>query len=281
MERRSMLFVPGNNPGMIQNASVFGADSIILDLEDAVSVSEKDAARHLVSEALEIFDFQSECVVRINPFDTDWALEDLEFIVKKGLDTILIPKCDVSSLMTCDQYLSKLEYERGLDRKIQIIALIETAIGLESASEMLKVSDRIVGVLLGGEDLSADLGVSRTRSGDEIMYARMKLVSLCKAHKLQMIDTPCVEVLDEAVLREDLKRGLSLGITGKAAINPRQIHVIHEMMKPSDDDVIWARKVLDKNEEMKSKGIGVFSVNGKMVDAPVIKRAEMILGRLK
>jgi citrate lyase subunit beta/citryl-CoA lyase len=280
-QRRSLLFIPGNNPGMIQNAQVFGADSVIFDLEDAVSVDEKDAARILVCQALETFDFKpSERIVRVNPMDTVWGREDVKAVGEKGPDTILVPKANESAIKICHEILDDLEEKNHMPKgSLRILALIESAYGVERASEIIKMSDRVDGILLGGEDYTADLEVNRTKKGREIFYARTRLANLCKAHGIVLIDTPFADVDDMLGLKEDAKEAASLGATGKAAINPRQIDSIHEVFSPSEEEVSWAIEVVEAFEEAKKEGLGVFSLRGKMVDAPVVLRAKNILSR--
>jgi citrate lyase subunit beta/citryl-CoA lyase len=277
-----MLFIPGNNPGMIQNATVFGADSIIFDLEDAVNIDEKDAARTLVSNAIRTFEFYpTECVVRINPMDTVWGEVDLRRIAQCEPDAILLPKADIKSVQECVMILDEMEELMQLQRgNIKIIVLIESAIGVEMASEIINLSSRIEAVLLGAEDLTADMGVSRTLTGKEILYARTRLAVLCKAYNLQFIDTPFVDVNNSEGLIEDIKEAVNLGATGKAAINPRQVEMIHKGFMPSELEVKWAKEVIKGWEVASQKGIGVFSLNGKMVDLPVKLRADSILHKV-
>ncbi|GAA0677848.1 MULTISPECIES: HpcH/HpaI aldolase/citrate lyase family protein [Clostridium] len=273
--RRSMLFMPGNNPGMLQNAAILGADSIILDLEDAVSLTEKDSARILVREAIKTMDYSDvEVIVRVNPIDTEFGPTDLDTIVRVKPDTILVPKASIESIKEVDGIITNIEKEMGFNLgEIKVIALVETADGLQNVYEIIKASSRVNGVLLGGEDLTADLEIKRTKEGEEIFYARNRIAIACRACKVSSIDTPFTDTNDFEGLRKDIRKAKSLGFTGKASINPRQIDTIHEVYSPTEEEIVHAQRVLKAMEDAKKEGKGVFSLDGKMVDAPVINRA--------
>lgn len=273
--RRTMLFMPGNNPGMLQNAGILGADSIILDLEDAVSLTEKDAARILVREAVKFMDYSKvEVVVRINPLDTEFGPKDMDTIARVKPDTIMVPKADEEEIKLASSMLDKIEKEEGFEEgAIKIIPLVETAFGLENVYNVIKASKRVVGILLGGEDFTSDMGIKRTKEGNEIFYARNRVATACKALKVDSIDTPFTDTNDYVGLEEDTRRAKSLGMTGKSSINPRQIDTIHSVYAPSEAEIKHALRVLDALAEAKKEGKGVFSLDGKMVDAPIINRA--------
>jgi len=275
--RRSMLFMPGNNPGMLQDAAILGADSIILDLEDAVSLTEKDSARILVRDAIKTIDYsQVEVVVRVNPLDTEFGSQDVDVIARVKPDTLLIPKADEEEIKLVDNMLNKIEEEEGyFAGSIKIIALIETAIGLETVYDVIKASKRVVGGLLGGEDLTSDLGVKRTKEGEEIFYARNKVATACRALKVDSIDTPFTDTNDYEGLAKDTAKAKNLGLTGKSSINPRQIEIIHSVFAPTAAELKHALRVLDAMKEAEKEGKGVYSLDGKMIDAPVIKRATL------
>ena len=281
--RRSMLFMPGNNPGMLQNAGILGADSIILDLEDAVSLTEKDSARILVRNAIKNIKFyDSELVVRVNPLSTDYGYDDIDEIARVKPDVILIPKATEEDMKAVDELVTKIEAEEGFENGcIKLFALIETAYGLENVYNIIGASKRIVGVLLGAEDLTADLGVKRTKQADEIFYARSKVAAACKAYRVDAIDTPFTDLNDIESFKKDIKRAKDLGMTGKAAINPRQIDTIHEIYAPAQEEIIYAKRVIEARDEAFKEGLGVFSLDGKMVDAPVISRAMTIIEKAR
>jgi citrate lyase subunit beta/citryl-CoA lyase len=271
--------MPGNNPGMLQSATVFGADSIILDLEDAVSISEKDGARILVRDAIKNLDYSSaEVIVRINAITTEFAIEDIEVIGRVKPDALMIPKATEKDMEMVNEILTKIEEEKGFEKNcIKFIPIVETAYGLENVYSIIKSSERIVAVLLGGEDLTADMGIKRTKEGNEIFYARNKIAVACKATKVDCIDTPFTDVNDKEGLIKDTILAKSLGVTGKAAINPRQIDDINEVFAPSTEEIRYAKRVLKGVEEAEKEGKGVFAIDGKMVDAPVISRAKTVI----
>lgn len=277
--RRTMLFMPGNNPGMLQDAAILGADSIILDLEDAVSLTEKDSARILVRDAIKYIDYsQVEVVVRINPLDTEFGALDLDMIARVQPDTLLIPKADEEEIKLVDLMLDKIEIAEGyVAGSIKIIALIETALGLETVYDVIRASKRMVGALLGGEDLTSDLGIKRTKEGEEIFYARNKVATACRALKVDAIDTPFTDTNDHEGLTKDTAKAKSLGLTGKSVINPRQIEIIHSVFSPTQLELKYALRILATMEEAEKEGKGVLSLDGKMIDAPVINRARTIL----
>jgi citrate lyase subunit beta/citryl-CoA lyase len=273
--RRTMLFMPGNNPGMLINAAILGADSVILDLEDAVSLTEKDSARVLVREAIKNMDYSNvEVVVRINPLDTQYGLLDVDMIGRVKPDAIMLPKADEEQVIALHEALDKIEKEEGFDEgSIKITPIIETAFGLENVYNIIRTSNRITAVLLGAEDLTADLGIKRTKEGEEIFYARSKVVTACKALRVDSIDTPFTDTNDYEGLFRDTAKAKSIGMTGKAAINPRQIDTIHAVLAPTEADIKHSLRILAAMEEAKKDGKGVFSLDGKMVDAPIINRA--------
>lgn len=277
--RRTMLFIPGNNPGMIQNAGVFGADSIILDLEDAVSLQEKDSARILVSKAMMHVDFgYSEIVVRINPLSSPFGHLDLEVISRVRPSAFLIPKADAEHIQTASMMLDEFELGNHIEKgSIKLIPLIESAFGLDSITEILRASSRTVAVLFGAEDYTADMGIRRSKEGDEIFYSRNRVATACKAFGIDSIDTPFTDVDDLDGLREDTLKARNLGFTGKAAINPRQVDVIHRSFAPQPHEVDYALRVMEAMEQAERERKGVFSLDGKMVDAPIISRASQTL----
>jgi len=274
--RRTMLFMPGNNPGMLQNAGILGADSIILDLEDAVSLTEKDSARILVREAIKNVDYRNvELVVRVNPITTEFAKVDIDVIARVKPDALMIPKATEDELKAIDELLINIEKEEYFKAgSIKLIPIVETAYGLQNVYSIIKSSDRIVAVLLGGEDLTSDLGIKRTKEGEEVFYARNQVATACRAMKVDSIDTPFTDTNDFEGLEKDTRKAKSLGLTGKAVISPKHVDTIHSVYAPTADEIKHAKRVLEAMEEAESEGKGVFSLDGKMVDAPVINRAK-------
>jgi len=274
--RRSMLFIPGNNPGMLQNGGVFGADSVILDLEDAVAPTEKDAARFLIAHALKTVDYgSSEKVIRINPLDT-FAAEDIKAVVPYGPDAILVPKVEsAGDIHTAVSMIAAAELPGQVP--VKIIALLETPRGILEAYHIAMADPRVVALALGAEDYTAGLGAMRTKTGTEIFTARTTLVNAAAAADVQSIDTPYTDANDEEGLLADTELAKQLGFKGKLSINPRQIDTIHAVFNPSISDIDWAEQVIAAMSKAAAEGSGVASLNGKMVDLPIVNRAERIL----
>lgn len=280
--RRSLLFIPGNNPAMLQNCDVFDSDAVIFDLEDAVSVTEKDSARELVSQYLQSLKdvMPMEIVVRINGLDTEYHKADLKAIVSDKIDTIMLPKASVKYLKKLDKLLTEEEQAKGMKKHIAVIPIVELA---QSVLEIEKIvaCPRVNGVLLGAEDLSGDIGVMRTKQGNEILYPRMRLAYACSAYKIDAIDTPFTDTNDNEGLKEDCRFVNNLGFNAKAAIHPNQVPFINGIFVPERKSIEWALRVEEAAKNAAAKGLGVFGLDGKMVDKPVIQRAQNILEKAR
>lgn len=278
--RRTMLFLPGNNPRMIMNGGLLGADSIIFDLEDAVSPNEKDAARDLVSKALQTLNFgKCEIIVRINALDTPYWEADLEKIIPLQPDVIMPTKVSGADYIhTLTAKMSELEEKAGISvGKIKIIPLLETALGIENAFAIATSTDRMEGLYLGAEDLTADLRCPRTKEGGEIVYARGRIVCAARAAGVEVYDTPFTNVEDMDGLEEDARLAKSLGFTGKAVISPRHVDCVNEVFSPSEAEIQYAQEVLEAIARGKAEGKGAVSLRGKMIDAPIVERAKIII----
>lgn len=282
MSRRSLLFMPGNNPGMLTSGDVLGADMVVMDLEDAVSLDEKDAARVLVREALGFLRFRhAEVGVRVNPLDSPFWLEDLEAIVPARPAALIIPKASVEAVQVMDRAVERIRQERGIEQEIRYLAIIETAMGLVEIRDIASCSPRIDGLILGAEDLTSDMGIKRTKSGKEIEYARFVVATTARAFRLDAIDTPFTDIEDVEGLLADTIFAKSIGFTGRLAINPRQVDPIQELFSPTAAEIEEADAILQAAARARSEGLGVFSHRGKMVDLPVIRRAESLMASAK
>ncbi|MBQ7566889.1 MAG: CoA ester lyase [Oscillospiraceae bacterium] len=278
--RRSMLFLPGSTPNKIINGDAMGADAIILDLEDAVSPEEKDAARILVRNAIRDLGFPGvEVIVRINALDTPYWQEDLDEIVPLKPDLIMPPKtASAKDVRALDVYLTKLERASGMAvGGVGLLPLIETALGVENAFEIASASQRVKALFLGGEDLSADLQCRRTKEGNEIDYARKRIVCAARAAGVEVYDTPFTDVNDDEGAVRDAEYARSLGFTGKASISPRHVDPINRAFSPSTAEISHAYEVVDAITAAKAQGRGVVALHGKMIDAPVVARAERVI----
>lgn len=274
--RRSLLFVPGDNPGMLQSAGVYNADSIIIDLEDSISLPNKDSARILVNEFLKDHKLKKEVIVRINSFDSPYYKEDLELLVSDNIDTILLPKANLENTVKLDAMLSKLEHEKKLKKTIKIIPLIEQVASLLKVEE-IALLNRVDGILLGVEDLTTDMGVERTKKGLEIFYPRAKVALACINAGIEAIDTPFTDTRDFIGLEEDCHMSKGLGFKAKSAIHPNHIDIINNVYSPSKEEIVYAIQVL----EMAKTNKGAFSINNKMIDKPVIERAKKTIENAK
>ena len=280
--RRSMLFMPGNNPGMLVSADILGADSIIYDLEDAVSLDEKDSARTLVRNALSFLKFtHSEITVRINPIDSPYWEKDLEAIIPVLPDGIVIPKASVDAVHSVEQKINEIKKAHNITKNFSFLMLVESARGIMDVNSIAKASSLIQGLLLGGEDYSVDMGIQRTRLSKELEYARFSLTTAAHAYGLDSLDTPFTDVEDFEGLRLDTAFSKSIGFSGRLVINPRQVEEIHKIFSPSSAEIERAEAILQAAQEAKQKGLGVFSFKGKMVDLPVIKRAQALYDSAK
>jgi len=279
--RRSRLYVPGSEPKYFINAALHGADGVILDLEDSVHVSEKDAARLLVRNALRSVDFlQCERMVRINQIPL--GLEDLNEIVPESPDLILIPKVEsATQVMAATQRIAEVKAEYGITRPIWLMPILESALGIENAFEIAQASDKIVALTIGLEDYTADLGVVKTATGSESLYARQRVVNAAHAGELQAIDSVFGDVGDMDGLRAWGLNSRALGFEGMGCVHPSQIAVIHEAFAPTVGEIERARRIVAAYDEAQEKGLGVVSLGSKMIDAPVVQRALKLVARAK
>lgn len=277
--RRSMVFMPGNNSGMLLNADVLGADSIILDLEDAVSPQEKDSARILVRNALKYINYKNcEVIIRINSIDTEYWKKDLDEIIPMKPDMIMPTKVSCAKdVQIIADYIQVVEKKHNIKKPTSIIPLIETSLGVENAFEIAMSCERVKAIFLGGEDLTADLRCKRTKKGDEIFYSRCRVVIAARAANIAVYDTPFTDVEDEEGLRLDAEFAKSLGFTGKAVISPRHIMCVNEVFSPTKEDIEYAYEVMEIIKVAKQQGKGAISLRGKMIDAPIVERARQTI----
>lgn len=275
-----MLYIPGNNPAMIQQGGIYGADSILLDLEDAVALNQKDAARVLVRNMIKVVDFyDAEVCVRINHLSTPFGLADLEEIVPLQPSAIRYPKTEspeeVAELL---KIIERIEERHGLPHnKMTLHAMIETAMGVQNVFNIASKFSRVDAITIGGQDLTADMNIVYTPDGMGIDFARKRIVMAAKASHIDVLDTIFPDVNDEEGLRIETEYAKKIGFTGKAVINPRQIDIIHKIFTPTEEEIRKAYHIVKEFKINTAAGIGVFAIDGKMVDAPVVARAEYIL----
>ncbi len=275
--RRSRLYLPGNEPKFFVNAGLHKPDGIILDLEDSVAPAEKDSARLLVRNSLRAVNFYgTERMVRINQLPR--GLTDLRFIVPHNVHVILIPKCETAEqIKNVEREVEFLKESFNVKNDIFFMPIIESALGVENAYQIASASDKNCALAVGLEDYTADIGAERTLKGSESFMARSKVVNAAKAAGIQAIDTVFSDVTDMEGLEESVKEAKSLGFEGKGCIHPRQIDVVHKAFAPTDAEIEKAKRIVLAFEEAESKGLGVVSIGSKMIDAPVVKRAQRII----
>lgn len=272
-DRFSRLYLPGNSPSLMINAGIHKPNGIILDLEDAVAVSKKEEARFLVRNALRSIDFYgAERMVRINQVPA--GLEDLDYIVPHNVNLILVPKCEsAGQIAQVNQRIDAIKAEKGISGNIWLMPIIESALGVLKAHE-IATSANVVAMAIGLEDYTADLGTRRTNEGTESFFARSMVVNACKAAGIQAIDSVFSDIADMEALKQTVLRSKALGFDGMGCIHPRQIRVIHDNFAPDDAEIEKAKKIVNAFIEATDKGLGVVSLGTKMIDPPVVKRAQ-------
>ncbi|MBQ9546702.1 MAG: citrate (pro-3S)-lyase subunit beta [Bacteroidales bacterium] len=274
--RRTMMFVPGNNPGMMSDAFIYGPDSIMLDLEDSVTMAEKDAARLLVHNALKSIDYcGTEMVVRINPLNTPYGRKDVEAVVKAGVNVIRMPKTETAEeVKELEAEIEKVEKEIGCVGRTAIMAAIESTLGVINAYAIATASKRMMGIALGAEDYSANLKTQRSPEGMELLMARQTIVVAARAAGIDCFDTVYSNLNDMETFRKEVELIKQLGFDGKSIINPRQIEVVNEVFTPKQKEIDKSLAIVAAIKDAEKRGSGVIAVNGKMVDRPVVLRAQ-------
>jgi citrate lyase subunit beta/citryl-CoA lyase len=274
-----MLFIPGSNAAMLSTAFVYRPDSIMFDLEDAVSLRAKDSARMLVYHALQLSVYREmETVVRINPLDTPYGIKDLEAAVRGGADIVRLPKTDCAQdVLRLEAEVDRIEQECG--RKpgsTRLMAAIESASGVVNALSIATASPRMDSIALAGFDYVVDMQTQRG-DGTELFYARCAVLHAARAAKIDAFDVVFSDVNDDEGFLKEVALIKRLGFNGKSLINPRQIELLHQAYAPTEEEVRKAERIVEAAEEAERAGLGVVSLNGKMVDAPVVRSARRIL----
>ncbi len=275
--RRSRLYLPGNEPKFMLNAGLHGPDGVILDLEDSVAPAVKDEAQLMVRNALRTLDFAgAERMVRINQGAR--GLEDLDFIIPHNVHVVLIPKVEDPALVQAvDARIKSLLASNGIEQPVYLMPIVESALGALRAYEIATASPNICALTIGLEDYTADIGTQRTDEGRESFWARCQVVNAARAAGVQPIDTVYSDISNMDGLRESVLEAKSLGFDGKGCIHPRQIQVIHEAFAPAAAELEKARKIVAAFEEAQAKGLAAVSLGSKMIDPPVVKRAQRVV----
>lgn len=267
--RRTMMFLNAQKPGLIKEPYIYKPDSIMLDLEDAVAEKEKDAARFSLYHALREINYRGiECIVRINGLDSELWKEDIRCAVAGGADGIRIPKTETAEdVRRVEKAVEEAENEFGIERgKVLIMAALESAKGVLNALDICNASERLFGIALSGGDYTKDLQTRITGTGVELMGARQHMIIAARAAGVQCFDTVYTDLDDMEGFKKDVETIHLMGFDGKSIINPRQIAPVHEIYTPTQKEIVFSQKVVKEIEEKKKLGIGVFTVDGKMID---------------
>ena len=277
---RTSMYAGGTSPVKMIQAGFYNEDCLVYDLEDSVSAGEKDAARFLVYKALTTLHYGSkELVVRINDLTTGLGIKDLEAIVRARPDVIRLPKTETAQdVIDCEREIERIEREAGIPvGSTGMMAAIESAIGVLNAKEIAFSSKRLIGIALGAEDYVTDLKTTRSPEGIELMFARGMIVNAAKAAGIMALDTVYSDVNNEEGFITEATMIRKMGFDGKSIINPRQVAPLHAVFTPSERDLKKARAIMDAIAEANARGSGVASLNGKMIDKPVVARAQYLL----
>jgi citrate lyase beta subunit len=278
------MYVPGSEQHKLEKAASLGIDGVILDLEDGVAFNRKDEARGIIRQALESINYgRTERLVRINPVSSGRAEADLQAVLPGRPDGVVIPKADSAQIVhTVDEIITRTEKEQGWkEGGIALALLIETAIAFIHLAEICQASRRTQVLIFGAEDLCADTGIIRTVEARELLYARSALVMNAAAFGLQAIDMVQIHYRDIDLLEKECQEALELGFSGKTVVHPSQIETVQRIFTPDENQVSYARRVVEGARDAQIAGSGVFTLDGKLVDLPVVKRAESILARAR
>ena len=281
---RTMLFCPASQPKMFLNAPVFHPDAILFDLEDAVAENQKDAARYSLFHALQEIDYHGvERVVRINGLDTPHWKEDIRVCVAGGADTIRIAKTETAQdVRTVEEHVLAAEREFGRpEGSTLLMAALESCKGVLNALEVCQSSDRLIGIALSGGDYTKDLQTTITGTGVELMGARQHMIMAARAAGVQCWDTVFTNLDDMEGFEKETRMIKLMGFDGKSLVNPRQIAVVHKVFTPAEKEIVFAEKVVREIDDKKAKGIGVFTVDGKMIDIAFYDGAKRTLAMAK
>lgn len=282
--RRTMMFLNVQQPSLIRDPYIYKPDCIILDLEDAVAENQKDVARFSLYHALQEINYRGcEKIVRINGLDTPYWKEDIRCSVAGGCDAIRIPKTESGlDVQKVEVEIKKAEQEFGIPKGTTLImAAVESARGVMKALEICESSERLFGVALSGGDYTKDLQTIITGTGIELLGARHNLIIAARAAKVQCFDTVFTNLNDMESFEKEVETIRLMGFDGKSIVNPRQIETVHRLFTPSEKEVIFAEKVVREIDEKKAQGIGVFTVDGKMIDVAFYDGAKRVIEMAK
>lgn len=282
--RRTMIFLSAQKPGLIKDPLIYGADSLMLDLEDAVAENQKDAARFSLYQALKTVDYgDTEVIVRINGLDTPHWREDVRVCVAAGADGVRIAKCEsAGDVIAVEKAVEAAEEEFRKEKgRTLLMAALESPKGILNAQEIAAASERMFGIAISGGDLRRTMQVSPVRGGVELNTARGLVVLAARAAGVQCFDTVFTDLNDEEGFRAEVLLDKQMGFDGKSLVNPRQIAAVHEIYAPSEKEITAAEKIVRAVRENSAKGVGVFTVDGKMIDIAFLPGAERTIALAK
>lgn len=281
--RRALLYMPGDNWKMITKSITLGVDSICMDMEDGTAVNKKAEARATIAKALQELDFgASEKLARINSVGSGWEKDDIEAVLPYKPDGIVIPKVEsFEQVEWASKIIEDAELKNGWQvNSIRILIGVETAKGILNLKE-IAAHPRLDAIIFGGEDFAASIGATRTKDAIELLYARQAVIVACAAFDLQPIDIVTIDYKDLDALKAEAEFGARLGFSGKQVIHPNQVPVVQEAFTPSDEAVAYARRIVETFEASQKEGKGAYSLDGKMIDMPLLKNAQKVLARAK
>ena len=282
--RRTMMFMNAQKPGLIKDAYIYGCDSIMLDLEDAVAENQKDAARFSLYHALTTIDYgNTEVIVRINGLDTPHWQEDIRVCVAGGADGIRIAKCEsAQDVKTVEEHVAAAEREFGVEvGRTLLMAALESPKGIMNAYEICTASDRMLGCAISGGDFRKCMQVSPTRDGIEMAAARGHMVLTARAAGVQCFDTVFTDLDDMEGFRREVADNHRMGFDGKSVINPKQVPIVHEIFAPTEQEIAAAERIVRAVQEQAAQGIGVFTIDGKMIDVAFLPGAARTIALAK
>lgn len=281
--RRALLYMPGDNWKMITKSITLGVDSICMDMEDGTAVNKKAEARETIAKALQELDFgESEKLTRINSIGSGWEKEDIESVLPYQPDGIVIPKVEsYEQIEWASKIIESAELKHGWKvNSIRILIGIETAKGILNLKEIAS-HPRLDAMIFGGEDFAASIGAKRTKEATELLYARQAVIVACAANDLQAIDIVTIDYKDEENLKRESEFGARLGFSGKQIIHPVQVAVVQKAFTPSEEEIAYAKRIVETFEASQKEGRGAYSLDGKMIDMPLLKHAQKVLSRAK
>jgi len=275
-----MLFVPGNNPALVKDAHIYGSDSLIFDLEDSIAPTEKDAARLLVWSALKTVDYgKTEKVVRINGLDGPWIRLDVEAMVRAGAEVLRLPKTEsAADIARLEELVIAAEKSSGREiGSVRLMAALESPLGIINAFEIAKSSRRLIGIALSAEDYVTSLKTTRSPEGVELAEARGRIIIAARAAGVMALDTVYTDVSDDEGFLREARLAKQMGFDGKSLITPSQIPLVHSVYEPTAEEIRKSRRIVAAAEDAAERGLGVMALDGKMIDKPIVERAQRVL----